>query len=385
MAAIKYRQFIQPDILTSIDPGRLLLLLSPYREYLTKRGLAFPAFPYAAIHCAKLSAILAKPDEQIPSRMVDALYFVNEMSNIVAVDGLIASAKAAHPEMKFSMDASNADIVVQIWLADPDLVEKKHAASMINKPRSFEYYISDCPQPQSFSMPDPTEIQAMEATMDDWFELNRRGRNCRIIVADHGDKISFLIRHGLPMQREGTIHNNGESISVCYRPEVYDAVFYNRTLNELGVRASGTKGEKRLYRETIGLHLFKNNKYFPEHQKFTLAPLAVDGANALVCSDIDGLEHVTLTAIKNSLNEGYNGHNLYTADDVFLSMIEKQRSMPPASELTMAVFSMKIAGVKNPRSLTIKLPNHAMYHRDGESGVIDQFISKRGFIYTLGR
>ncbi|MBF0141620.1 MAG: hypothetical protein HQL74_15250 [Magnetococcales bacterium] len=384
MAAIKFRHFIQPDILTSIDPGRLLLLLSPYRAYLSKRGLSFPAFPYSSIHCAKLSAILADPDEHVPSRMVDALYFINEMSNINTVEGLIAAARAAHPDMEFSIEASNADVVVQIWLADPDLVAKKHAASMINKPRSFEYYSSGDAQPQPLSIPHSTVIQAMESAMDDWFEKNRRGRNCRIIVADHGDKISFLIRHGMPMQREGTI-NNGESSSLCYRPEVYDVVFYDRTLGELGIRASGTKGEKRLYRETIGFHLFKNQNHFPEHQKFTLAPLAIDGANALVCSDIDGLERVVLTAYQNRLNEGYNGYNLYTADDVFLSMLEKQRSMPPASDLTMAVFSMKLAGVKNPRSLTIKLPNHAMYHRDGDSVVIDQWLAKRGFIHTPER
>lgn len=384
MAAIKYRQFIQPDILTSIDPGRLLLLLSPYREYLTKRGLAFPAFPYAAIHCAKLSAILADPDEEVPSRMVDALYFIGEMSNTGAVDGLMSAAKKVHPEMEFNMHASNADIVVQIWLADPDLVAKKHAASMINKPRSFEYYSDGHAQPQPLSTPGPTEIQTMESAMDDWFEKNRRGRNCRIIVADHEDKISFLIRHGMPMQREGTI-NNGESVSLCYRPEVYDVVFYDRTLGELGIRASGTKGEKRLYRETIGSHFFKNQNHFPEHQKFTLAPLATDGASALVCSDIDGLERVVLTAYQNRLNEGYNGYNLYTADNVFLSMIKSQRNMPPASDLTMAVFSMKLAGVKNTRSLTIKLPNHAMYHRDGDSVVIDRWLAKRGFIHTVER
>ncbi len=60
-------------------------------------------------------------------------------------------------------------------------------------------------------------------------------------------------------------------------------------------------------------------------------------------------------------------------------MAELKRTMPPASDLTKAVFLMKLTNVQKPRSLTIKLPNRVMYLRDDDSHVIDKWLSKRGF------
>lgn len=379
MATVNFRQFIQPGILMAIDPDRLVSLFFPYREYFNRRGFFFPGERSGPINYAKLSAILVDPDDQVPSNLVDALHFITEMASVKTADGLMTAAKSAHPDMIFNPLATAADIVVQVWLKDPDLVAKRHAASLINKPKSFEYHISRDPRPRTFTMPTPGTIQTMETVMDDGFEQNRRGRNCRIIIADHGDRISFLVRHGKPMQREGSI-KNGESGSIWYRPEVFDVVVYDRLRDEMGVRASGTKGEKRLYREVIGMHLFGDRNYFPGRQKFTLEPLATDGAAALVCSDIDGLDQVTLTAFQKCLNDGFNGVDFHASDDLFLTMAKQNRSMPPASNLTQAVFSLKFARLKRPRSLTIRLPNHAMYHRDEESVLIDLWLAKRGFI-----
>ena len=379
MAAITFRQFIQPDILTTIAPERLRSLLSPHQEYLVKRGLVFPEAPKAAISCTRLSAILAEPDDKVPSEMVDALYFISAMTNTNAVDDLMAAAKSAHPGMEFNMDASDADIIVQIWIKDPDLVTTRHAESLVNIPKAFEYFRSRELKPDTFSMPDQATLNQMEVAMNHWFERNRRGRNCRIITADHGNNISFLIRHGMPMLRRRSIRND-KTETILYRPEVFDVAFYDRSQNELGIRAMGTKGEKNLYRETIGYYLFDNYHYFKERQKITLNPLEIDGVHSLVCSDINGLEQVTLTAINNRLDDGCDGYLSHRAKDVFLSLQKQKKSMPPASTLTMAVFSMKLAGIEKPRTLTIQPPNRVTYQRDDESIVADEFLDKRGFI-----
>ncbi|MBF0186251.1 MAG: hypothetical protein HQM06_17930 [Magnetococcales bacterium] len=379
MATIKFRRFIQPDILTAIAPERLISLFTPYSDYLSGRGFILPKYRQIPINYAKLSVILSKPDENLPPQMVDALYFISEMSNTTNVENLMAEFQELHPEMAFDMDASDADIIVQIWLANPDFVAEKQAFSLISKPKSFEYYRSCTPHLKSLATPEPETIRKMEEWMNDWFDKNRRGRNCRILVADHGEVVSFLIRHAMPMQRERKV-SNGKADSFCYRPEVFDVTFYDRTRDELGIRATGSKGKKTLYRETIGQFLFGNANQFQGRRKFTLAPLEKDGENALVCSDVDGLEHVTLTAIRNYVNEGLNGQDLFTADDVFRSLQTQGRRIPPASLLNMAGFSMKLAGIKQSRSLTIRPPNHAMYLRDEDSVVIDQWLTKRGFI-----
>ena len=380
MSIINFRRFAQPNILMEIAPSRLLSFLHPFRAYFAHRGLSLPEENPGTINYAKLSAILMDPDDQVPSLMVDALYFINEMANPQVVDALILEAKRVRPDMVFDSDASAADIVVQIWLQDPEFLEKQQAASLINKPKSFEYHISRHPQPRVFAMPNQKTIQTIEHSMNDWFEKNRRGRSCRIIIADHGDKISFLVRHGKPIRRESNIKNDGESISFCYRPEIYDVIVYDRLRDELGIRASGTKGEKMLYRETIGLYLFGDRDYFPGQYKFTLKPLEQDGVAALVCSDIPGMDKVILKGFLQQLGGRHDKWELHTAEDIFLALEEYNESIPPASDLRQAVFSIKFSKTKKPRSVTIRPPNRAMFHRDEDGILIDQWLIKRGFV-----
>jgi hypothetical protein len=380
MAIINFRKFIQPGIMMVISPDRLVSLLFPHREYFNRRGFLFPGEVSGPINYTKLSAILVDPDDQMPSKLVDALYFISEMASTRIADRLVDAAREVYPDMTFSPLATAADIVVEVWLKDPDLVAKIHAASLINKPKSFEYHLSRNPRPRSFSMPTSATIQAMESEMNEWFDQNRRGRDCRIIVSDHGDRISFLIRHGKQMRRDSRI-KNGKSVGICYRPEVYDVVFYDCIRDELGIRASGTKGEKTLYRETIGDYIFNNWDYFDGNHKFTLEPLAKDGIASLVCSDVDGLDQVILKAYGHCLNDGRSATDWHTSENLFHTMAALKRTMPPASNLTKAVFLMKLSNVQKPRSLTIKLPNSVMYLRDDESHVIDQWLSKRGFTY----
>jgi hypothetical protein len=383
MAAIKFRHIVQPEILAEIEPSRLLSLLTPYQEYFAAQGMPHIQGERGRIRYNQLAAILANPSEQIPSLLVDALYFINELSNADAVEKLLVVAQNLHPEIEIAPTACSADIILQLWLTVPDLVIKQHAELLINKPRSFEYFRCNSP-PEHFTMPEPTAIQKMLDTLNDWSEKNRRGRTCQIIVADHGDKISFLIRHGMPMERKGVIQND-QSKSISFRPEVYDVVFYDRTTSELGIRATSTKSEKRLYRQAIGTHIFGNHNQFPDDQKFTLAPLAKDGTNALVCSDVDGLEQATLTAFQYKLNDSKNGRYLCSAEDVFVTLQETKTSMPSENDLLMASFSLKIAGLRNPRSVTIRLPNHAIYHRDRDSVIIDDWLTKRGYVNVADR
>ena len=101
------------------------------------------------------------------------------------------------------------------------------------------------------------------------------------------------------------------------------------------------KGEKQLYRETIGLHLFGDRNYFPGQQKFSLKPLEQDGATALVCSDIPGMDKVILKSFLQQLGGQHNKWELHSAEDIFLALAENNESIPPASDLKHAVFSIK--------------------------------------------
>ena len=85
--------------------------------------------------------------------------------------------------------------------------------------------------------------------------------------------------------------------NVHYRPEKFDVLVYDPANGEIRMNAR-SKGEKQLYREKFGFHLFGSAKYFDGESRFSLEPLREAGAESLVCSDIDGMEKVTLKEIR---------------------------------------------------------------------------------------
>ncbi len=91
--------------------------------------------------------------------------------------------------------------------------------------------------------------------------------------------------------------DSGQSSSVFYRPEKYDVLVYDPVLGEIRMNACG-KGEKDLFRQKFGLHVFKDEDFFPGTGKFTLEPLRSDGEASLVCADVEGMEWIRLKEIQ---------------------------------------------------------------------------------------
>ena len=187
-----------------------------------------------------------------------------------------------------------ADIAIQVWLYNREILERKHAQQYLTRPRSFESFQSRRNR-APWGIRRPPHFTALQNDLDDWFEQKKRGRGCRVFVFPKKPETWFLIRHGEPFRREGSLVN-GQSSSVFYRPEKFDVVIYNDTLSELRINAR-SKGEKHLYRTLFGLHFFGDKDYFPREGKYTLEPLRRDGPASLVCRDIPGLEWVKLTEV----------------------------------------------------------------------------------------
>jgi hypothetical protein len=156
-------------------------------------------------------------------------------------------------------------------------------------------------------------------------------------------------------------------------------VVYDANRDELGINASGKK-EKALYCELFGDHLFKNLKYFPGDNKYTLDPLKQDGPAALVCSDVDGLEKVTLVELWFFHGGEHGDVEIRKAVDIFAAMAARGRSISPMARLTRAIFLVKFANAPRPRRVTIRPRNIAQYTRDEDSELVERWLEKRGFM-----
>ena len=159
----------------------------------------------------------------------------------------------------------------------------------------------------------------------------------------------------------------------------YDVVVYARRLGELRINAR-LVGEKKLYCQKLGQHLFVDENCFPGIRKYTLDPLREYGADSLACGDIEGIESITLIEINLLWGGAHREIEIRKANDIFAALAARQRELPEHPRIIKAVFKVKFADSKTPRSVTVRPPNIAQYTRDSDAALVEQWLELRGFI-----
>ena len=201
MATYNLRRFAQPAVLKAIAPKRLQEFLGPYRTYFDGRGLPLPS-PNASngLDHEQLVEVLMTPDADTPKDLVDALFFVNEMSTDENMDLLLEEAETKGLSLDGKPDPTAADVAVQVFLQDRQLLERKHAEQYLTRPRVFEYFQTQARPVPAFKQPSWVTLVALEHDLDNWFEKKKRGRvrecSCIRRAIRSGSSCATAIRSG---------------------------------------------------------------------------------------------------------------------------------------------------------------------------------------------
>ncbi len=385
MATYSLRRFTRPEILRKIDRRLLLRFLDPYRAFFAARGVALPAADGGSgeIDSDGLAKVFMAPDADTPGDLVDALFLVDEMATEEGMDDLLDAAQQAGISLDGSPDDSPADVALRAWLDARGLLEQRHSEQYLTNARSFEYYQTESEARVLTKAPSKKILKNLQDDLDNWFEEKRRGRGTRVHLDSKAEELWFRVCHGDPYRREPCLEG-GKPGAVHYRPEKDDLVVYNPALGELKVNAR-SKGEKDLYRRMFGLHLFGSDNYFPGTGKYTLDPLRTDGAGSLVCSDVPGLKKVVLREVHFFRGGPENEVEIRRANDLFAAYEATSRGLPTKPRIVRAKFQVKFDGSTAPRMVTIKPSNIATYKRDSDGEIVDQWLSRRGFVRSTQR
>ncbi|MCI0341372.1 MAG: hypothetical protein L0216_09535 [Planctomycetales bacterium] len=404
MATFNLRRFASPDALRNIQEENLRALLSRHASYFTKRGVelngalpnrvAEPLAPYGNSPAAAaerdgldyevLAGVLLAPDDDTPPALVDQLYMIHEMATDEGMQVLL-DANDTLPEkdrinFNGASDLSPADVAILVSLKAPEILERKHAEQFVGERKSFEYYLSSETPTGAFKSPLRAKVEALEQELGQWFASKKKGDLVRVFVYAKPDEVWFLVRHGDAFRREGAV-KSGQSTSVFYRPEKHDLLVYNPAIGEMRINA-GSKGEKELYRRSFGKHLFSGEDHFPSsNRKYTLDPLKADGANSIVCTDVNGIDSIQLTEVTYFWGGAQNEIEVRRAGDVFAALKERDRKIPN-TRIIGARFRMKFSDSKTPRSVNLRPPNVAKFTRDDDGKLVEEWLKKRGFSST---
>ncbi|MBF0309303.1 MAG: hypothetical protein HQL56_07230 [Magnetococcales bacterium] len=380
MATFNPRRFAQPDTLKAIEPGRLAMFLTPHREFLESCGMIFPTNG-GGVDCERLASILMSLGEDAPRDLLESLYIIHEMANQDGMDRLLEAARTNGLSLDFAPDSTPADIAIQVFLKNRELIERQHAKVFINRARSFLYFQGHPEWKGLFSLPDEATLRGLETDLDDWFDEKKRGRGCRVFLFDHGRRVNLVVRHGMPFRREGSVLGDGESAAVYFRPESHDVLVYDRDRDELCVKA-GSKAEREMYLAMIGKHLFGNEGHFPGEEKYSLEPLRSDLSGSLVCSDLEGVDWIKLLEVGIHWGGEHGEVEIRRAKDLSAAFQKRGYALLRTARLFQAKFHVKFTASKSPRTVTIKPANQAMYTRDDDSLLLEEWMKRRGFIRT---
>ncbi|MEQ9616631.1 MAG: hypothetical protein RLN60_01210 [Phycisphaerales bacterium] len=379
MATFNPRRFTRPDVLRTIGRAHLIAFLERFESYLSEQGLMIPpAAGDTEIDFERLSTVLASPAHNPPIELVDALYFINDLSNDEALNALLDAAKEAGIEME-GEEHSPADVAVRVWLANPALLEQQQARQYVHRPRSFEYFPmrDENRHVPEFKQPSPDTLRKLEGALDDWFIEKKRGRGCRIQPFPEKHRVLFLVSHGDPLRREGKLEDGAQS-TVLYRPVKYDVVVYDMAIGELRINAA-TVGEKKLYCRAFGKHLLGDPEFFGEADKYTLDPLRVDGEESLGCEGVSGIESIHLVEIHYLRPGNPMETEIRKSKDIFAGLRNRGASMPARPKILLAKFDVKFTNGKNPRRVTVTA-HRASYSRDDDGDAVNQWLEARGFV-----
>lgn len=380
MSTYNLRRFAQPDALKNIKPESLIAFLKPHEGYLSERNFTLAINGSGELEYEVLAAILMDSNEKTPIPMIDALYCIQEMSSDEQFDNLHELVNSVN--LTVEADCTPADLAIAIWLHDQELLKRSHAEVLAFTPKSFMYFQAKKKSKKKLLNPNAEKRQSMEKEMDEWFQKNKRGIGSRVFAfpVQEENKTYFLIRHGMPFKREGKIEE-GKSGSIFYRPEFHDVVIYDNENDELAIfNKSQAKKERHMYLGLFGSHFFADADHFPNDDKYTLAPLIEQGADALACADISGIEEVKLTEIQLQFRGPLNDRQTYRSKDFFASLSGRNRTFPNYGELVSASFAVKFEKANRPRTVKVRTPNIANFDRKEDSHLIETWLRKRGFV-----
>ena len=306
-------KFLNRSTLRSIRPDLLLAWLRPSADYLESRGLRLPDAldldpstnwigggawdvpPSRRIDYDKLAEVFMSPTADMPAKLLESVFLIQEMANPPGMDLLLAAAEAHGMDFGHRDDLSPADVAVQFWLMNPRLLENLHSCHEMARPRSFRYFSTDASPVPAFDGPTPAQVADLEERLNSFYVAWKCGKGARVFSYQQERVWWFLVRHGAPCRREGAMED-GKPTSVCYRPQKHDVLKYDGGRGEIAVNCCCDR-ERRVLLRHFGSALFGRHDFFPGTAKYSLAPL-VQGRSCLACANQFGIERINLIEVE---------------------------------------------------------------------------------------
>lgn len=275
MATIRYHHFARPGFLRRIHADVLGQFLNPYRPYLESRGLSFAG----AIDCDLLGTILATPDADTPTDLIEALEICDAVCSTECFEELVALDHLRDQRI-LGEHHGNTDVVLLTWISSPEVIERIHNRAALDLDRSLHVYQASTPiRANAFGN---TSLSRLRRALSPMFAGQLRGASCRITAHERPEGgHALVIKHGEPIHKTEAINEeSGEAEPIVFRPQTIDLAFYDPSRNEWRISGRG-KWLQDTYSEKIAQTLHEAGCVLSRSPSYTLQPFIDHGLAAL--------------------------------------------------------------------------------------------------------
>jgi hypothetical protein len=375
MKTVNLSQLSNLDVLREYAPRMLVAMMDDHRAFIASKGVELPPVGREdELDIEALASVFTSVGD-FPKELVDRFHMVRQMSGPRQMDRILATVQAQKVQFPLPLaDCSPEDIAAQLLLTNPRLFQELHAEVAVTRYRAFAYFV---PHRKRLNFKPPTNLAALERSLNSWYETHQRGRTAKVFWRQHGEEFWFHVRHAEPLKREGLVQlQDGASGSAIYHPERHGLVVYNERLGEARMHADSEQ-ELDVFRVVFGLHLFQDGSYFPVgSHKFSLEVLK-RGRGALVWSGIPHIRSITLTVVEFQVGGDVTAREKISAPDVYTVFEAREFQIPPAAEIVAARFRVFFEGEKVPRHFTIRPSNHATFARDQDAVMLEPWLVRQ--------
>jgi hypothetical protein len=339
----------------------------------------------------QLASVFFSPKE-LPRAMTDVLNAVVELANDHGVEGLCRAAREKNLPIDWEKKATNLDIVMQVWLADPTLMAEKHNEHRLVGTTKFQYWGTKTPLTNRLPFAPPTGevLELLRKAVDKWCADNHRGEDTAVIAMHELEgEFWFLIQHGGTMARLAESKGNQKTETLFYRPGRDDVVVYNVERDELRIHA-GSKGERELYQAEFGQRLRGDPLYFSERKNFVLTPLRLDIDKALDPEGLADIERIVLQEVEMAFGGDFDDRLIRKSDDMVMSAAQRSKDGAPikvikdGGVLVRAAFEVEFSNSKKPRKVYLRPPDELKVARHGDLKAVHAWLNERGFRAVSG-
>jgi len=371
MNTISPPRLLKADVLREMKPAVLAAFLAPHAAYFSGLGFDPAAVASGRADLDALAAALACPGLATPPELVEQI----ELLDLVAGAGSALNFEDAHHELLRELreqDDCAADLAVKILLRAPWIAQREFNRQAMSARRSLVSFRVRPGMP--FHGVSDARIEAFRRFVSPWFAANARSAACAVHHECQAGGHGFVVRHGDPIRRIGTLGEDGSREPVLLRPERADIARFRPASGEWQVSGLGTRIQE-LYRQAFGAAFHGSPDALAFSKRYSLEPLR-DGPPALACDLNSTVQSAELASIKAELPGGQtlalDGAPVFAALDALDPRILAEAA------LIEAVISFKLALRRTRPRVRICLARDTILG-DNAHPAIDAWLVEHGF------